>query len=68
VQLPGSRTSWNRSAEKDRRGVGENKAGPGPPIAEGKDQKESSRDGGNIMTDKEEPIRDMMQEDQRPTE
>jgi hypothetical protein len=48
--------------------MGQNKAGPGQPIEERKDQKESGRDGGNIMTDKEEPIRDMMQEDQRPTE
>jgi hypothetical protein len=29
---------------------------------------ESSRDRGNIMRDKEEPIRDVMQEGQRPTD
>jgi hypothetical protein len=38
----------------------------GPPIGEGEDQLESSRDGGNMMKDKEKPIRDVMQEDQPP--
>jgi hypothetical protein len=42
--------------------------GAGPPSRERKDQLESSRDRGNIMREKEEPIRDVMQEGQRPTE
>jgi hypothetical protein len=66
--LSGSRTSWNWSAEKDGTGGGETEAGPGPPIGEGKDQFESGRDGGDMMKDKEEPIRDMMREDQLPKE
>jgi hypothetical protein len=49
-------------------GEGEAEAGSGPPIGEGKDQLKSSRDGGNMMKDKEEPIRGVMQEDQQPTE
>jgi hypothetical protein len=45
------------------RGKGEGvEAGPGLPNREEKDQLESSRDGGNIMRGKEEPIRDVMQE------
>jgi hypothetical protein len=49
-------------------GEGEAKAGPGPPNGERKDQLESSRDGENIMRDKEGLIRDVMREDQRPTD
>jgi hypothetical protein len=53
--LPGSRTSWNQSAEKDGTGVGETEAGPGPPIGEGKDQLESGRDGGDVMREDQLP-------------
>ncbi len=42
--------------------------GPGTPRREGKDQLESGRDGGNIMRNKEEPIQEVMREDQGPTE
>ncbi len=58
-QLPGSNGPWNRSAERGGEGT---EAGPGPPSREGKDQLGSSRDEGNIMTDKGKAIRDMMQE------
>jgi hypothetical protein len=47
---------------------GETKAGPGLPIGEGKDKSQSSRDGENIVKDKEEPIWDVIREDQLPTE
>jgi hypothetical protein len=49
-------------------GEGVAEAGPGSTTGEGKDQLESSKDGGNIMKDKEGPIRDVMRGDQRPTE
>ncbi len=39
-------------------------AGPGPP----RSQLEPSRDGRDMTRDKEEPVRDVMQEVQRPTE
>jgi hypothetical protein len=50
-----------------REGEGKAEARPGLPTGEGKDQLESGRDGGNMIKDKEESIRDVMQEDQRPT-
>ncbi len=50
------------------KGKVEAEAGPGPPIGEGEDKLESSRDGGNMIKDKEESIQNAMQEDQRPTE
>ncbi len=43
-------------------------AGPGLPNLKEKSQLEPSRDGGDMGKDKEEPIQDVMQEDQRPTE
>ncbi len=43
-------------------------AGPGLPRLGKKGQLEPDRDGGNMMRNEEEPIRDLMQEDQRPTE
>jgi hypothetical protein len=42
--------------------------GPGPPSLEEKSQSEPSRDGRGMTRDKEKCIRDLMQEDQRPTE
>ncbi len=50
------------------KGEGEAEAGPDPSAREGKDQLDSGRDEGNIMEDIEEPIQDVMQEDQWPTE
>jgi hypothetical protein len=41
--------------------------GPGPPCFGEKSQLEPSRDGGDMARDKEKHIRDVMQEDQRPT-
>ncbi len=67
-QLPGSRAPWNWSAEREVRGGRGDWSGPGPPSREGKDQLESSRDRGNIMRNKEEPVRDVMREDKQPTE
>jgi hypothetical protein len=43
-------------------------AGPGPPSRGEKDQLESTKDGGNLMRNKEEAIREVMREGQRPTE
>jgi hypothetical protein len=43
-------------------------AGPGQPHDEKKSQLEPSRDGENVRRDREEPILDVMEEDQRPTE
>ncbi len=40
----------------------------GPPNLKAKSQLELSRDGGEMREVKEEPIQDVMQEDQRPTE
>ncbi len=58
------------TGQQKREGEGEGKttAGPGPPTRGGKGQLESSRDGENVMRGKEEPIRDVMREDQRPIE
>ncbi len=55
-ELPG--TSLGRGAD----------AGPGPPNLKKKSKLEPGRDGRNIGKGKEEPIRDVMQKDQRPTE
>jgi hypothetical protein len=41
--------------------------GPGPPYSGEKSQLELSRDGENMRGDREEPILDVMKEDQRPT-
>jgi hypothetical protein len=54
--LPGSRASWNRSAERGEFGAV-------PPNSEEKSQMEPSRDGENMRRDKEEPILDVMKED-----
>jgi hypothetical protein len=43
-------------------------AGPGPPNLKEKSQLETSRDGGDMRKGGEEPIQDVMKEDQRPTE
>jgi hypothetical protein len=45
-------------------------AGVGPSLTnlKEKSQLEPSRDGGDMGKGKEKPIRDVMQEDQRPTE
>ncbi len=42
--------------------------GPGPPNLKEKSHLEPSRDGGDMRRDREELIRDVMQEDQRPTQ
>jgi hypothetical protein len=42
--------------------------GPGTPYLEEKSQLEPTRDGGDMRKGKEEPIRDVVQEDQRTTE
>jgi hypothetical protein len=42
--------------------------GPGPPYSGEKSQLKPSRDGENMRRDREEPILDVMKEDQRPTE
>ncbi len=62
VQLPGSRASWNRLAGGGGRG------GRSPPSPGKKSQLESSKDGETMERDKEEPIPDVMEEDQRPTD
>ncbi len=49
------------------RGVGLDE-GLGPPSLKEKNQLEPSRDGGDVTRDREEPIQDVMQEDQQPTE
>ncbi len=43
-------------------------AGPGPHNLKEKSQLEPSRDGGDMRKGKEEPIPDVMQEDQQQTE
>ncbi len=43
-------------------------SGPGPPSVGEKSQLEAYRDGVDMMRNKEEPIGDVMQEDQQPTE
>ncbi len=43
-------------------------AGPGLPSLKEKSQLEPSRDGGDMISYREEPIPDVMQEDQWPTE
>ncbi len=43
-------------------------AGPGLPCSGEKSQSEPSRDGENMKRGREEPILDMIEEDQRPTE
>jgi hypothetical protein len=47
---------------------GEAEAGPGLPVRAGEDLLEPSRDGGNMMEDNKESIRDVMRKDQQPTE
>jgi hypothetical protein len=42
--------------------------GPSPPYPGEKSQLEPSRDGENMRREREEPIKDMMKEDQRLTE
>ncbi len=59
-QLPGSRAPLNRSAES-------RECVPGPSCSGEKSQLEPSRDGENMRRGREEPIQDMMKEDQRPT-
>jgi hypothetical protein len=46
----------------------EGNAGPGPPYSGKKSQLEPSRDGENMRKEREEPILDVMKEDQQPTE
>jgi hypothetical protein len=58
-QLSGSRVPWNQS-------VGGWDAGPGLPRKE--NSQKPGRDGRDMMRDKADPVRDVMQEDQRPTE
>jgi hypothetical protein len=60
-QLPGSRAAWNRSAEGGR-------CGARPTLFWGKSQLEPSRDREDMTIDMVKPIRDIMQEDQWPTE
>ncbi len=43
-------------------------AGPGPPCFGEKSQLEPSRDWENMRRDREEPIQDVIYEDQRPSE
>jgi hypothetical protein len=57
-------TSLERRA---RQGEGEAEAGPVPPSVSGGRLLESSRYGGNMIEACEKPIRDMMQQGQRPT-
>jgi hypothetical protein len=49
-------------------GGGGSDVGPGPPSLKEKSQLEPGRDGRGMMMNKEEPIQDVMQEDQQPTE
>ncbi len=60
-QLPGSRVSRNRFAGKGGKGSG-------PPNLGKKSQLEPSKDGETMGRDKEEPILDVMEEDQRSRE
>ncbi len=60
TELPGTGLDAKEGREEK-----EAQAGPGSPITGGRDQLESSRDGGNIDQDREKPIRDVMQKDQR---
>jgi hypothetical protein len=57
--LPGSRAPWNRFAGRGRKGHS-------PPNPGKKSQLEPSRDGENMKRDREEPIPDMVKEDQWP--
>jgi hypothetical protein len=59
------------SLDPELHGIGLQKeadTGPGPPCFGEKSQLEPSRDEENMTTDREKLIRDVMQEDQQPTE
>ncbi len=66
--MPGSRDPGSSLQRRMGEGDGGAEAGPGPLTGEGKDQLKCGRDGRNKMEDKVEPVRDVMQEDHRPTE
>ncbi len=60
--------AWIQSSLEPVCGMGRGRYGARPAQFEKKSQLVPRRDGGDMRSNMEEPIRDVMQEDQQPTE